>query len=60
MDYIKEAVSLIIYLPTALLTAITKPSQAWIVSAQSQVRCSHFLQPTSLLIVNPGIFIVPT
>jgi len=36
MDYIKEAVSSIICLPTALLTAITKPSQAWTVSAHSQ------------------------
>lgn len=36
MDCIKEAVSSIIRLPAALATAITKPSQAWTMSAQSR------------------------
>lgn len=35
-DYIKEAVSSIICLPAAPLTAVTKPSRAWNVSAPSQ------------------------
>lgn len=47
MDYIKEAISSIICLPTALLTAITKPSQAWTMSDHSQGKVfTLILNPT--------------
>lgn len=60
MDYIKEDVSSIICLSTALLTAITKPSQAWTMSAQSQGKMFMPLFNPTPSGVSAGLFIAST
>ncbi|KAK4825303.1 LOW QUALITY PROTEIN: hypothetical protein QYF61_026654 [Mycteria americana] len=47
----------VIHLPTALLTAITKSSQAWTLLLQSRGKVFTLLFNSPLLDFNPGIFI---